>query len=213
MTLLTTTDPLTQLGNRRRVDQLIDDLRARGGNDLPLAVMIVDIDHFKAINDRYGHNVGDTVLSIVAARLRGGMRNGDEVCRWGGEEFIILAAEATSEEAGQLAERLRVAVGANPIALDDGVDRPGDGQHRRSHRHRRHVDRRRRACGPGALRGKALRARPHRHAGSTRPLTPSSSSGAGLPVAHRSLGNRATRQRTAHSLQRLGGRMGLTTLA
>jgi diguanylate cyclase (GGDEF)-like protein len=73
----------------------------------PVALIFLDIDHFKSINDRYGHSVGDNVLTAVSHELCEAVRESDVVCRWGGEEFAILAPETTLDEAEKLAERLR----------------------------------------------------------------------------------------------------------
>jgi diguanylate cyclase (GGDEF)-like protein len=80
--------------------------RARGGGE-PLAVLLVDIDHFKAVNDRYGHLTGDEVLRAVAHGLTQGLRPRDVVGRFGGEEFVVLLAGSDLEQARHTAERLR----------------------------------------------------------------------------------------------------------
>jgi diguanylate cyclase (GGDEF)-like protein len=102
-------DPLTGILNRRGMAAVIagELKRAAGG---PIAVVMVDIDHFKAINDRHGHPAGDALLKAFAARLAGALRRGDQIARYGGEEFLIVANGAGREEAMQLGERLRAAV-------------------------------------------------------------------------------------------------------
>ena len=117
---LSTTDPLTGLGNRRRFDIAVGELRAASAPGEPLAVAMIDIDHFKAINDRNGHLIGDTVLSLVARRLRADARDDDTLVRWGGEEFLVLR---TGDDCASLAasvEHMRAAVAERPLAV--GVD-------------------------------------------------------------------------------------------
>jgi diguanylate cyclase (GGDEF)-like protein len=106
---LATHDGLTGLWNRRQIDM---DLEAavkhaeRQGS--ALCVAMVDVDHFKAVNDRHGHAMGDEVLKAVAGSLQGSLRTGDQVARYGGEEFILLLPATTMAQATALAERLRV---------------------------------------------------------------------------------------------------------
>ncbi len=102
------TDSLTGLCNRRGLErrwQLLQPLRAGGGN--PPAWILIDIDHFKQVNDRHGHEAGDAVLKAVAADLQLAAREGDLVARWGGEEFLLLLPLANAEVATAVAERLR----------------------------------------------------------------------------------------------------------
>ncbi len=105
------TDPLTGLNNRRYLDThlqtLFDRSRRRGR---PLSVIIADIDHFKAVNDTYGHEGGDDILRDFARRVRGTVRGADLACRFGGEEFVIAMPDTPDEIAAQVAERLREAV-------------------------------------------------------------------------------------------------------
>jgi diguanylate cyclase (GGDEF)-like protein len=112
------TDVLTGLRTRRYFEaQLLPELaRARrtGGS---LAVLIADVDHFKSVNDRYGHPVGDEVLVEIAKRLRYAIRSGDEIARYGGEEFAILIRDATPDEPAVIAERLRQQVADRPIVV------------------------------------------------------------------------------------------------
>lgn len=107
------TDPLTGTANRRGLMQQLEDLHARahqGGRGY--AVMMVDIDHFKAINDQHGHAEGDSVLIRVAQNLRDGLRAGDVVARWGGEEFCVLLPGIGVAEAQDLAERMTTQIAA-----------------------------------------------------------------------------------------------------
>ncbi len=104
-------DPLTGLGNRRQIDLGLPPLlvhAARSGMTLSIAVL--DIDHFKAVNDRFGHPVGDAVLKALADILRTTLRNGDLIARMGGEEFLIALIDTPSQYARETCERLRVAV-------------------------------------------------------------------------------------------------------
>ena len=113
---LAVTDWLTSLRNhsyaRRSLEML---LKRRGVEDQTLCVIMADLDHFKAINDRYGHLVGDEVLKICAARMVAGARAGDEVCRYGGEEFLLILAGAGLDEAREVAERVRARIAANAV--------------------------------------------------------------------------------------------------
>lgn len=108
---LAMTDPLTGLANRRRFLQTAQreiDLAHR--HHLPLALLSLDLDRFKAINDTHGHAVGDQVLVEVSRRCSRVLRTTDLLARWGGEEFVILLPNTPSDHAHQLAERLRQAV-------------------------------------------------------------------------------------------------------
>jgi diguanylate cyclase (GGDEF)-like protein len=114
-------DSLTRLNNRRGFQELAEApfLIARR-HQRPLSALLLDIDHFKTINDRYGHAVGDQVLAEVAGFLAHAARRGDVVARWGGEEFILLLPETGIDEAAQLAERLRRAIQEMSIRREDG---------------------------------------------------------------------------------------------
>ena len=110
-------DDLTGVGNRRRLDR---DLSIEANNgDAPVAVIMVDVDHFKRINDDYGHDAGDQALRAVADVLRGEVRTGDVVYRYGGEEFCVVLVNTTTVEAGQVAERIRFAVSRMALAIDE----------------------------------------------------------------------------------------------
>lgn len=117
---LAATDPLTGLYNRRYAETYIADLSARpklGTSEV--CFILVDLDHFKSVNDIHGHVAGDRVLREVAHRLQANLRACDLVSRYGGEEFLIVLPETAVEEAISLAERLRAAVAANPIHLGE----------------------------------------------------------------------------------------------
>lgn len=105
------TDHLTGLFNRRHLDDALTSVLASSRrHSFPVAVLILDVDHFKSVNDRHGHDVGDLVLQRVATALAEGVREEDLVGRWGGEEFLVLAPYTDVEGAQVLAERLRGAV-------------------------------------------------------------------------------------------------------
>jgi diguanylate cyclase (GGDEF)-like protein len=110
-------DALTGVGNRRRLDR---DLAIEAANgDTPVAVIMVDVDHFKRINDEHGHDAGDQALRAVADVLRLEVRTGDVVYRYGGEEFCVLLAQTNTTEAGEVAERIRYAVSRMALAVDE----------------------------------------------------------------------------------------------
>ena len=110
-------DALTGVGNRRRLDR---DLAIEANNgDAPVAVIMVDVDHFKRINDDHGHDAGDQALRAVADVLRSEVRAGDVVYRYGGEEFCVLLAHTNTAEAAQVAERIRFAVSRMALAVDE----------------------------------------------------------------------------------------------
>jgi len=108
---LSMTDKLTQLHNRTRIEQLFSsELERVQRYGHPLSVILLDLDHFKSVNDTYGHQVGDRVLQQLAQTLRRNVRQPDHVGRWGGEEFLILSPEIDLGQATALAEKLRMAV-------------------------------------------------------------------------------------------------------
>ncbi|MBD8526204.1 GGDEF domain-containing protein [Pseudomarimonas arenosa] len=101
-------DPMTGLSNRRSTQQRLQaELTRSQRSRQPLSVILLDIDHFKRINDSYGHDVGDEVIRAMAALLKSVVRGGDDAGRWGGEEFIVLLPEVTAEAACGVAERIR----------------------------------------------------------------------------------------------------------
>lgn len=102
------TDPLTGLYNRAAYVQALEKAWMKWEqNNFPSTMLVWDIDHFKSVNDRYGHAAGDKVLQSVAKKLETGVRKGDVLARFGGEEFVMLLAGKTLEEGLQLAERIR----------------------------------------------------------------------------------------------------------
>lgn len=115
-------DPLTGLHNRRYGLSHLERIHTRAvEKGQQYALMIADLDHFKEVNDRYGHASGDAVLCEVAARLTRHLRSSDLIARIGGEEFMILMPNTTACEAQQVADRLRRDVRTTPIALDNGI--------------------------------------------------------------------------------------------
>jgi len=119
---LATVDPLTDLYNRRQFLELLEKELARAANHRrPLALLIIDIDHFKAINDRYGHPAGDAVLKRVARTLAAHAREEFIIARIGGEEFAAVLPEHTVEEAAEFAERLRQAIAERDMAVTSGA--------------------------------------------------------------------------------------------
>ncbi|HEX9082101.1 MAG TPA: diguanylate cyclase [Holophagaceae bacterium] len=109
-------DPLTGLYNRRHIlDMVTVELDQCGRFGQPLAIMEVDLDHFKSVNDRFGHATGDQVLSVVAQRMAFGLRKVDQLGRIGGEEFLAYCPQTSLEGARALAERLRELVCAEPV--------------------------------------------------------------------------------------------------
>jgi diguanylate cyclase (GGDEF)-like protein len=105
------TDSLTGLPNARAVQDTLRLLVAQGSRMLwPLGAVLLDLDHFKEINDRFGHGVGDEVLAAVGVALRSTVRESDFVGRYGGEEFIMLLPDADRETTLQVAERVRSAI-------------------------------------------------------------------------------------------------------
>jgi len=106
-------DPLTGLLNRRSLSQIIEEKVSAAET---FAVLFIDADHFKAVNDRLGHAIGDTVLRNIADCLRRGTRSGDYCGRYGGEEFVIVASQLDADQVQGLAERHRQAVGLLEVA-------------------------------------------------------------------------------------------------
>ncbi|MFM9856982.1 GGDEF domain-containing protein [Pseudoxanthobacter sp. M-2] len=135
---LAQTDALTGLANRRRFLEISEaTLAGAEVGAASHAVLMLDIDHFKSVNDRFGHAVGDAVLRAVAGRCRAVLKAGDLPARLGGEEFAVLLANVERDEATAAAERLRAAVAATPVQVEaESVDvrisiggtvmRPGD---------------------------------------------------------------------------------------
>ncbi len=114
-------DSLTGLYNRRFLDaELKLELDRSARSRQPVGILVCDLDHFKQINDRYGHLVGDTVLKEVAHRLIGAVRNGDLVARYGGEEFVVLLPGGNKEKLQEIGERCRRAFDETPFPFPKG---------------------------------------------------------------------------------------------
>jgi diguanylate cyclase (GGDEF)-like protein len=114
-----TTDPLTQLANRAFFEQqFTEELKRAHDEGTALAILMVDIDKFKSINDRYGHTVGDDVLKEVAKRIRDAIRRDDVAGRYGGEEFVILLPGAGVDAAKTVALKIRTALKADTMARE-----------------------------------------------------------------------------------------------
>ncbi|MGY1805734.1 diguanylate cyclase domain-containing protein [Blastococcus sp. SYSU D00669] len=131
-------DPLTHLPNRRYAEARLDGLLSAGSAP---ALAVVDVDHFKTINDAVGHPGGDAVLRVVAELLVAGVRDTDEVCRWAGDEFVILLPDTTAEQAERALERIRRAIGAYdwaeiglevPVTISVGIASATRGDDRRT---------------------------------------------------------------------------------
>jgi two-component system cell cycle response regulator len=115
-------DPLTGLNNRRYLEthlaSMLQHVTTRGG---ALSLMILDIDHFKSVNDGYGHSSGDEVLKAFAGRVKRMVRQADLACRFGGEEFVVIMPDTTIAVASQIAERVRAAVQGELFAIEGGA--------------------------------------------------------------------------------------------
>jgi two-component system cell cycle response regulator len=111
---LATTDVLTGLHNRRSMQLQLEAAMSRAARrDLPLSLLLIDVDHFKAVNDTGGHAAGDAVLADLAQRLRGRLRAEDSCGRWGGEEFLVVLPDTDAADALAVAEGLRAQAGAD----------------------------------------------------------------------------------------------------
>ncbi len=116
------TDPLTGAYNREFLQQRLPaEIEAAIDRDSALSVALVDVDHFKAVNDQHGHGVGDVVLAEVARRLRGAIRGGDILVRYGGEEFLAVLPRADAGRAWEVGERMRQRVCERAFDVGDGL--------------------------------------------------------------------------------------------
>lgn len=113
---LAETDWLTKLHNRsysrRRLSAALEKVKYDGG---PLCVIMADLDHFKAINDKYGHLVGDEVLQIAAGRMASAARTNDEICRYGGDEFLCILENTGIEDGEEVAQRMRARINGDTL--------------------------------------------------------------------------------------------------
>lgn len=116
-------DPLTALNNRRAFEwelpRQIQNARSRG---IPISLIMLDVDYFKAINDTYGHLAGDQVLKFLAARLRHNLRIYDTPFRYGGEEFVVILSNTARQEAFSIANRLCQLISEQPYTIDGTLD-------------------------------------------------------------------------------------------
>ena len=118
---LVSTDALTGLFNFRHFKTVLQaemDRSKRSG--IPTSLVLVDLDHFKAVNDTYGHEIGNQALQHLAEILRSEVRTTDIVCRYGGEEFAMIFPETHLNLAVKVADRIREQIAANPVPLEDG---------------------------------------------------------------------------------------------
>ncbi|MBF0264663.1 MAG: GGDEF domain-containing protein [Gammaproteobacteria bacterium] len=121
LTLITYTDPLTQTRNRRYFDQLLSHEVKRSNRSLSsLSCVLIDIDHFKLVNDNYGHQIGDEVLIQVVKRINGVLRTHEILARFGGEEFVILLVQTANKAAILAAQRIIDIIHNSPFELSDG---------------------------------------------------------------------------------------------
>ncbi len=114
------TDRLTGAYNREFLStRLPVEIDAADGNERALSVAMVDVDHFKAVNDQHGHDVGDEVLCEISRRLRAAIRGGDLLVRYGGEEFLVVLPRASAGQAWEVGERMRARVAGGPVVVGD----------------------------------------------------------------------------------------------
>ena len=124
LALTSRTDALTGLYNRRHLDELIAGYEGRSSRqNTSMAVVLLDIDHFKRVNDTWGHEAGDQCLRVVADGLSGTMRSGEMIGRWGGEEFLALLPDAAIEAAHAVADRMLRVVRATTFPTAGGLER------------------------------------------------------------------------------------------
>jgi len=115
-------DPLTNLFNRRYLEETLDRELARAGReDYPVSLIMIDIDHFKTVNDTHGHEAGDLLLKAIADLLAAQSRRGDFACRFGGEEFIVIMPNINPAAARDRAETLRLALNALRVPFQQNV--------------------------------------------------------------------------------------------
>ena len=115
-------DPLTNVLNRRALfERLGAEFRRSQRYGRPLTVLMIDIDHFKALNDRYGHATGDAVLTACAEHMTSSLRESDQIGRYGGEEFLVFLPETLPDNGAFVAEKLRLAVEELRIDAPDGA--------------------------------------------------------------------------------------------
>lgn len=125
---ISTIDKLTGIYNRAKLDDMLEQhMELMGRSEQPLSIMLLDLDHFKVVNDQFGHLQGDKVLQEVTKVIKRAIRKTDQFGRWGGEEFMLICPNTNAENAAFLAEKLRVAVQdydwqlALPITMSIGI--------------------------------------------------------------------------------------------
>ena len=119
---LSITDALTGIANRRHFEwRLSEEVERARRYKYPLSAFMLDLDHFKQVNDNYGHQIGDIVLQQVAQMLKSSLRRTDFLARYGGEEFVVLAPQTPAERALILGERLRQVISESPIPIADNL--------------------------------------------------------------------------------------------
>lgn len=117
------TDDLTLAYNQRYLHpRITEEIERSRRNETPLSVLLMDLDHFKNVNDRHGHEIGDVVLRLFADRVRLLVRRVDILIRRGGEEFLLLMPATTLEHAAEAAERIRAALADHPLSVGEGLD-------------------------------------------------------------------------------------------
>jgi diguanylate cyclase (GGDEF)-like protein len=115
-------DALSELPNRRYLERTLDAKMAESHRyGWPCGVLVVDVDHFKRINDQYGHDTGDAALRMVARTLTSGLRSLDHAGRWGGEEFLVILANASHDAVAAVAERIRVLVASSSLSHPERI--------------------------------------------------------------------------------------------
>jgi two-component system cell cycle response regulator len=120
MQKMATHDSLTDLFNRRALYDIADNELARARRDnKPVSLIMMDIDHFKNVNDEYGHNIGDQALGIIAHIISDNIRTYDTAARWGGEEFLLVLPGANQDVAEQIAERVRQGIAKADIRIQE----------------------------------------------------------------------------------------------
>lgn len=120
---LSITDPITELNNHRRFqDALKVEVQRAQRHSRPVSLLMIDIDHFKNFNDRYGHPAGDRLLADLSKRIIGSVRNLDIVARYGGEEFAVIMPDTDADNALRVAERIRMAIEADPFSVFHSPD-------------------------------------------------------------------------------------------
>jgi two-component system cell cycle response regulator len=119
---LAVVDPLTGLNNRRYLEcRVAAQLEQAGRQGRSLCSMILDIDHFKSVNDAFGHEAGDEVLKTFAERVKGVVRGADLLCRFGGEEFVVIMPDTRLSAAALVGERIRATVAGAPFPIGQGA--------------------------------------------------------------------------------------------